>query len=142
MVATVLVVLSRGGGTDQAGSPAITPRASVTSPSPRPSASATLTPTPTPKTLVPSKVTVHVQNGTSRAGFGAQTADAIRQKGYRVLKVDNASTHFAKSTIFYRPGAKDEALAFQEAFPAFTVLKAATGAQDQLLRVVIGSDYP
>jgi len=146
MVAAVLVLLSRGGGSEQAGSPAITPRASVSTraPSSRPAVSPSPSPTPssTPSTLAPSRVTVHVQNGTSRTGLASRTADKIRAKGYHVVQVDNLPTHLPKSTIFYRPGSQDEALAFQQAFPAFTVLKQASAGQTELLRVVVGSDYP
>jgi hypothetical protein len=146
MVIAVIVLLSRGGGNDQAGSPAITPRPSVSTKSPtaRPRVTPTVSPsgTATPTTLAPTKVTVNVQNGTGRSGLAAQTAQKIRDKGYKVTRVDNAGSSFAKSTIFYRPGAKDEALVLQESFPEFTVLKAATGSQTAMLRVVVGADYP
>lgn len=146
MVVAVVILLSRGGDTDQAGSPAITPRASAStkSPSPRPSASPTVSPTATssPTTLPPSKVTVNVQNGTARTGLAKSTAAKIEKEGYNVGQVNNAGTSFSKSTIFYRKGAKDEALAFQRTFPEFTVLKEATGSQTAMLRVVVGADYP
>jgi hypothetical protein len=144
MVVAVIVLLSRGGGTDQAGSPAISPRATVStkSPSPRPTATRTISPSPTPSTLAPAKVTVHVQNGTPRQGLAAQTAAKIRDEGYRVTTVNNAPADLAKSTIFYRKGARDEALVFQETFPEFTVLEEATGTQSAMLRVVVGADYP
>jgi len=146
MVIAVVVLLSRGGGTDQATSPAISPRpgASTKSPSPRPTTTGTTSPTPTAtaSTLAPANVTVHVQNGTSRSRLAAQTATKIRDKGYQVTTVNNAGASFSKSTIFYRKGAKDEALAFQETFPEFTVLKEATGTQSAMLRVVVGADYP
>ena len=146
MVVAVIVLLSRGGGTDQTGSPAITPRASVTtkSPSPRPTTTRTTSPSPTPtaSTFAPAKVTVHVQNGTNRQGLARKTATKIRDEGYQVTTVNNTGVAFTKSTIFYRKGAKDEALAFQETFPEFTVLKEATGTQSAMLRVVVGADYP
>jgi hypothetical protein len=146
MVIAVIVLLSRGGGTDQAGSPAISPRpsASTRAPSPRPTTTRTASPSPTAtaSTLAPAKVTVHVQNGTNRQGLAGETATKIRDKGYRVTTVNNAGASFSKSTIFYRKGAKNEALAFQETFPEFTVLKEATGTQSAMLRVVVGADYP
>jgi LytR cell envelope-related transcriptional attenuator len=143
MVIAVVILLSRGGDSDQAGSPAITPRPSAST-TPRPTSTRTPSPSPaaTASTLAPSKVTVNVQNGTSRPRLAATTAAKIRAKGYQVTQVNNAGTAFSKSTIFYRKGAKDEALAFQEMFPEFTVLKAATGSQTALLRVVAGADYP
>jgi LytR cell envelope-related transcriptional attenuator len=146
MVAAVLVLLSRGGGagSEQAGSPVISPRASVSTSTPRSTRSPTLSPSPTasPTVLAPRQVTVHVQNGTSHQGLASKTADKIRAKGYKVTAVDNAPAHLAKSTIFYRPGREAEALAFQRAFPQFTVLKETTGAQDAFLLVVLGGDYP
>jgi LytR cell envelope-related transcriptional attenuator len=146
MVIAVVILLSRGGDKDPAASPAISPRAtaSTKSPSPRPSASPTVSPTATSSsaTLAPSKVTVNVQNGTARSGLAKDTAAKIREKGYQVTQVNNAGSSFSKSTIFYRKGAKDEALAFQRTFPEFTVIKEATGSQTALLRVVIGADYP
>jgi len=140
MVAAVLMLLSRG-GTHPTGSPAIDtsrPTAATSRSSPRP----TPTLSSPPSSVLPAaSVTVHVQNGTSRAGLGHKTADKIIAAGYRVAKVDNATTHLEKSTIFYRPGSRSEALEFQKAFPAFGVLKE-SNSENTILRVVIGSDYP
>jgi len=144
MVVAVIVLLSRGGGTDQAGSPAITPRATVSTSNASPHS--TPSPTPTTSSTAPAaaQVTVHVQNGTARSGLAAATAEKIRAKGYNVVKVDNFSgaPRPAKSTIFYGRGAKDVALAFQAAFPEFTVVQEETGTERAMLRVVVGSDYP
>jgi LytR cell envelope-related transcriptional attenuator len=144
MVVAVVILLSRGGDTNQAGSPAISPRATASTKSPSPSPSPTVSPTATssPTTLAPSKVTVNVQNGTARPGLARSTATKIENEGYNVGQVNNAGSSFSKSTIFYRKGAKDEALAFQRTFPEFTVLREATGSQTAMLRVVIGADYP
>src|SRR5687767_588847 len=111
MVVAVVILLSRGDGTEQAGSPTVgSPRASVSrSPAPRASSTPTASPTtsPTSSTLAPAQVSVLVQNGTTRSGLAARTADKIRAEGYNVVDVNNAGARFAKSTIFYRPGGRD-----------------------------------
>lgn len=145
MVVAVVILLSRGDGTKQAGSPTVSSNPTASrSASPRASRTPTVSPSasPTSSTLAPSKVSVRVENGTSRNGLAARTADKIRAEGYNVTGTGNAGASFAKSTIFYRPGARDEALAFQETFSEFTVLRQASGSQSALLRVVVGSDYP
>ena len=143
MVAAVLVLLSRGGG-DQARSPAIQsnrPVASSTNPTPKP---ATTTPSPAPtRTVLPAdQITVEVLNGTSRSGLARSTGKKISDAGYRLMKVGNSTTRFAKSTIFYQPGRRGEALALQKDFPEFTVLRQSAATGGAILRVVIGSDYP
>ena len=77
----------------------------------------------------------------STRGIGAAISKALKAAGYKVAKVDNAPSHLAKSTIFYKPGARQEALAFQRAFPHFRVLKE-SASETTILRVVIGGDYP
>ena len=142
MVAAVLILLSRGGGIKEAGSPAIespSPTVSTKHPTPRPSL--TPTPSPTATILAVADVTVHVQNGTSRTGLAARTADKIRAQGYKVVRVDNDGT-LAKSTIFYSAGHRAEALAFRRAFKDFTVLRERDNPGGEILRVVVGSDYP
>src|SRR5437870_655387 len=141
MVIAVLFLTSRG-GTHPTGSPAIDtshPTSSVETPST--GRTPTSTPTATPSLLPPASVSVHVQNGTAHSGLGKRTADTITAAGYKVAKVDNAPSHLAKSTIFYKPGARQEALAFQRAFPHFRVLKE-SASETTILRVVIGGDYP
>ena len=141
MVALVLVLLNRGGGDSSLGSPAID--------APSPTVSRTASPSPTPTTptaspsanvLAPSRVTVAVLNSTNRSGLAARTADEIKAAGYKIAQVGNTAS-LAKSTIFYRPGRKEEALALQEAFPAFTVVRQGTASQTEFLRVVIGADF-
>jgi len=140
MVVLVVALLNRGGD-EPLGSPAISPRPSssrTTSPTPSPSTS---TPTPTPTVLAPANVTVSVLNGTSRHGLASQTANEIKAEGYKVSTVGNTAA-IAHSTIFYRPGHKAEALAFQQRFSQFSVVRQGGSSQDEMLRVVIGADYP
>jgi hypothetical protein len=142
MVALVLVVLD-GGKNTEAGSPAIdtSPRSS---PSPTPSATTTPSPTAsaTPTILTPARVTVAVLNGTNRSGLAQRTADRIKEAGYPVVTVGNNSAPEETSTIFYRPDAREEAVAFQKRFPEFTALKESTQLGNSILRAVIGADFP
>jgi hypothetical protein len=146
MVVAVVILLSRGGDDDkQAGSPAIqSPRATVSrSSSPRPSRSPSASPStsPTSSTLAKNKITVDVLNGTNRQGLARKTMNQITAEGYRAGRTGNAEP-LAKSTIFYRRGARDEALLFQKDFPDFTVLRESSSIGSAVLRVVLGSDYP
>jgi hypothetical protein len=144
MVAAVLVLLSRGGTEPTTGSPAIQsnrPVASSKNPTPKPTTT-TPSPTPTPSVLPANQITVEVLNGTSRSGLARSTGKKISDAGYRLMRVGNSTTRFAKSTIFYQSGRRGEALAFQKDFPDFTVLRQSSATGGAILRVVIGSDYP
>lgn len=147
MVIAVVILLSRGGDDKNklSGSPTISsPRASASrSVSPRPKASTTVKPstTPSPSTLPKSKITVDVLNATNRSGLARTTMSQVTDAGYRAGKTGNAES-LAKSTIFYRPGARDEALLFQKDFPDFTVLRQSSSIGSATLRAVIGADYP
>ena len=88
-----------------------------------------------------SDVTVHVQNSTNRGGLVKRTADQIRAQGYKVVRVDNAPA-LAKSTIYFATGHRAEALAFQKSFPDFTVLRERDNPGGEILRAVIGADWP
>jgi hypothetical protein len=143
LVAVVLVllnlVLGRGESPPSAlptveGAPAASPEATLPT-------LETPTPSPTGTALAPGRVTVAVLNGTTRRGLAAATAERIRRAGYRVVDVGNAP-RTEESTIFYRPGARAEALAFQERFPEFGVLQESTQTGQAMLRVVIGADFP
>jgi hypothetical protein len=138
MVVAVVILLSRGGDDDKrAGSPAIqSPRAGASrSASPRPSRSPTASPTasPTSSTLAKNKIVVDVLNSTNRPGLARRTMNEIAAAGYRAGRTGNAE-RLAKSTIFYRPGAREEALAFQKEFPDFTVVRESSSIGSAVLR--------
>lgn len=146
MVAAVLVLVSRGG--DGPNLPTVSnARSTVAATSPAPTLSATLSPSPsvrpTPSVLPVNQITVEVRNGTNRNGIGRATASKISDEGYRIGFVGNQRPTVAKSTLYYRPGRRAEALAFQKIFPEFTVVRESTALpQGTTLRVVIGGDYP
>jgi hypothetical protein len=144
MVAAVLVLVSRGG--DEPNLPTVeNARSTVTATSPSPTLSPSPSPTvrPTPSVLPVNQITVEVRNGTTRNGLGRSTATKISDEGYRIGFVGNQRPTVAESTLFYRPGRRAEALAFQKVFPEFTVVRESTALpQGTTLRVVIGGDYP
>jgi hypothetical protein len=144
IVVAIVVLLNRGEDKGSAlpivSSP--TSRATTTSPSPT-----TSLPSPSPtatRTVLPAnRVSVEVLNGTTRTGLARDTASKIEDEGYNIVKVDNQRPTIPRSTIFYRPGRRAEALAFQEAFPEFTVVRESDSlAAGTILRAVIGGDYP
>jgi hypothetical protein len=143
IVVAIVVLLNRGddksGALPIVSSPSRTP---ATSPSPTTS-SPSPSPTATRSVLPANRVNVEVLNGTTRNGLARDTANKIEDEGYKIVKVDNQRPPIPKSTIYYRPGRRAEALAFQEAFPEFTVVRDSDSlAAGTILRVVIGADYP
>ena len=141
----IVVLLNRGDDRSSGSLPIVsapTTRATATSPSPTPS-SPSPTATATRSVLPANRVNVEVLNGTTQTGLAADTARKIEAEGYEVVNVDNQRPTIPKSTIFYRPGRRAEALAFQETFPEFTVLRESGSLPSATtLRVVIGGDYP
>ena len=143
MVIAVLVLTNRGDGKSEGSLPIVSssptrstsPSPTVSSPSPTPTASRSILPA--------NRVTVEVLNGTTRSGFAADTAEKIEAEGYDIGEVGNQRPPVEESIIYYRPGRRAEALAFQETFPDFTVLRELrTLPSGTILRVVIGADYP
>ena len=146
IVIAVVILLARGGDDKDklAGGPTIeSPRSGASrSASPRPGISPTVKPSATTSSTLPkNKITVDVYNATTRQGFARTTMRQVGDAGYREGKTDNAEP-LAKSTIFYRPGARDEALLFQKDVPDFTVLRQSSSIGNATLRAVIGADYP
>jgi hypothetical protein len=141
MAILVVALLNRGNAEEPQGPTVANPTSSPTrstTPSPTPS---TVSPSPKPAVLVPSKITVQVLNGTGRTGLAAAVAQDVEKAGYKLGGTGNAA-RADKSTIFYRKGRRAEALAFQQIFPDFKVLKEAPASQATILRVVLGADWP
>jgi hypothetical protein len=139
----VFVALNAGGDDSKTGSPAVT-----RPPSPAPTkstvkATASSTAAPVASVLPASRVSTAVLNGTKRNGLAGSFAADVRKAGYPVLRTTNAPREHAKSTIYYRAEAQDEALAFQQRFPRFTVIAPlpANYPSDVLLTVVVGADF-
>jgi len=143
MVIAILVLLNRGDGKDGTSLPIVS-NSPTRSTSPSPSLSPSPSPTATTRSVLPAnRVGVEVLNATATTGLARDTAKKIEDEGYEIVKVGNAGSTLPKSTIYYRPGRRAEALAFKEAFPEFTVLRELkTLPSGTILRVVIGADYP
>ena len=143
MVIAVVVLLNRGDGKSEGSLPVVS-SSPTRSTSPTPSISPSPTPTATRSVLPANQVTVEVRNGTTTTGLGRETAAKIDDEGYEIVgQPSNQRPPISKSTIYYRPGRRAEALAFQEAFPDFTVLRELSSLPSgTMLRVVIGGDYP
>lgn len=146
VLALVLVALNAGGDNKRpVGSPAVSGSPTPTrTTSPSPTATATTTASPAQTLLPPSRVSLSVLNGTQRTGLAARFKSDAQKAGYPVTRTGNAPKPFAKSTIYYRPGAEEEALAFQKRFNQFTVIAALPAGypSDVLLTVVLGADFP
>jgi hypothetical protein len=144
VLVAVLTVVAFGGRDEKTSKAPLaqgtrTPTVKTLAPSPTP----LVVPSPTPTIRAPSRVTVSVLNGTGRSGLAARTAAQVRDLGYKVKNVDNA-TATQVSTIYYQPAFEAEARALQEHFPQFTQVKPAgdTISRDAMLTMVIGKDYP
>lgn len=148
VLALVFIALNAGSSKgDKAGSPALSPpptTASTPSKSPTVKTSSSATAAPVASVLPPSRVSLAVLNGTKRNGLASGFADDARRAGYPVLYSRNAPSEHAKSTVYYRQDAQDEAIAFQRRFPRFTVIAPLPANYDRtpLLSVVLGADYP
>jgi hypothetical protein len=142
MVIAILVLLNRGDGKSDRALPVVS-SSPTRSTSPTPTLSPSPTTSPTRSILPANRVTVDVLNGTTTNGLARDTADKIEEEGYEIGTVGNQRPPIAKSTIYYRPGRRAEALAFKEAFPGFTVVRELkTLPSGTILRVVVGGDYP
>ncbi len=105
----LLILLAIGGGalvgavSDRV-EQAATKRALAT-PAPASETPTTSKPTEVAAKLPRTKVRVLVLNGNGRQGAAAAAASRVRQRGYRIGGVTNASrTNFAQSIVMYRPG--------------------------------------
>lgn len=138
----IVVLLNRGDGKSESALPIVS-NSPTRSTSPSPTSSPTPTATATRRVLPANQVNVEVLNGTTTNGLARETAQKIEAEGYEIVTVGNARPTIAKSTVYYRPGRRAEALAFQEAFREFTVLRELRSLPSgTTLRVVIGGDYP
>lgn len=137
----VVVVVALQSGDEEPQARGTRPPAATASPAASPTAAPTAAPSPT---RTPSEITVAVLNGTTRPGLARGTADRVRREGYKVVTVGNAEEPAERSTIFYRSGARADALALQVKFPEFGAVEQAGPAlaREALLTLVIGADFP
>jgi hypothetical protein len=101
----------------------------------------TTTPAREPRPRVDIRVTV--LNGEGTPQLASRTSDRFIQAGYTVANVGDAAPR-DKTVIFYKKGAKPEALLLLEDFPELIRVKPAAGDEidaDALLTVILGDDY-
>ena len=94
----------------------------------------------------PKGVTVQVLNAVFVPGLAHRVADMIGNAGYDVVAANTALGSYRVSRIYYTPGHKADAEAFQQRFPAFEESFPASHARARLspeiaLHVVIGDNY-
>jgi LytR cell envelope-related transcriptional attenuator len=100
---------------------------------------------PTRSTLRPAGgVTVQVLNGVWVTGLARRVAAQVRTAGYDVVAARTALGSYSTSRVYYTAGHRDDAEAFKERFPAFSVVAPAPAnlSRRVALHVVIGRDYP
>lgn len=126
-----------------------TPVASTPAPSPpaespataeevAPSPEAPAEPSPSPKR----SGKLQVLNGSATSGTGQRAADKLREAGYEIVAVQNASRRYEKTTIFYQAGSRSLADEIA-AFFGFGIVEAAPSNLSRAVpvTVVAGDDY-
>ncbi|MGH9196658.1 MAG: LytR C-terminal domain-containing protein [Acidimicrobiia bacterium] len=119
------------------GSP--TPEASPTTEAPPPEES----PAPPPQSPSPKRTgKVQVLNGAAVSGIGQKAADRLKEAGYEIVAVQNASRRYEKTTIFYQEGSRPMAEEIAALF-GFGIVEAAPAnlSKDVPVTVVTGDDY-
>ena len=89
-------------------------------------------------------VTVQVLNGVWVTGLAHRVASQVRTAGYDVVAAKTALGSYSVSRVYYTGGHRADAEAFQDRFPAFSVIEPAPAnlSRRVALHVVIGKDYP
>ncbi|HSK37551.1 MAG TPA: LytR C-terminal domain-containing protein [Actinomycetota bacterium] len=119
--------------------PTTTTRATTTSTAPATTKRAT------EPTLRPAAgVTVQVLNGVWVTGLARRVAAQVGTAGYDVVAAKTALGSYSVSRVYYTGGHRADAEAFQDRFPAFSVIEPAPAnlSRRVALHVVIGKDYP
>jgi len=88
-------------------------------------------------------VEVVVLNQTSRAGLAARVAQVLRAKGWTVPATGNFTGVVPATTVYYPPGAEDEALAAARGLPTEPRIRPRFGnLSTSRLTVVVTDSYP
>lgn len=98
-----------------------------------------------PTRVAPDNTVVLVQNGTPRAGLGAEVADGLRDLGF-VVPPDNVgeaeSFDVERTTVLYLDGAEERAALLAAALGADPVVEEGEYIVGADVTVVIGADWP
>ncbi|GAA2426867.1 hypothetical protein GCM10010191_44350 [Actinomadura vinacea] len=94
----------------------------------------------------PAQVQVAVYNATRTDGLGQRTAEQLKEKGFKVVKVGTRkpASAKAKTEILFGPGARPQAAALAAAMPGHPPKLFATGKPGQVYLIVgnDGADLP
>jgi hypothetical protein len=92
-------------------------------------------------TIPAAKIRVRVLNGTGRAGLAATVADALKAKGFKVVKVGNTpKPSVTKSTVRYGPSGAKAMPTLQQDLKTVTP-KAVSSLHTGTLDLLIGKDW-
>lgn len=85
---------------------------------------------------------LQVLNGSATSGTGQKAADRLREVGYEIVAVQNASRRYEKTTIFYQEGSRALADEIAALFGFGIVEAAPSNLSKQVpISVVVGDDY-
>lgn len=104
------------------------------------SAGATAPSTTEPK-VNPSSVTVMVLNGSGVSGQATSAAQALKQKGYQINLVGNASLTTTATLVDYAPGQRKAAEAIQALIAGNSQLQADPQLTSDDVSITIGADF-
>lgn len=106
---------TRDTATDAATPAGSTPASTET---PSPEATTSSAPTSTPEASPPQALPrVDVLNQSAPGGSAAQTADRLRERGWRIGRVDDFRGNVSETTVYYPPGLRGEARQLRRDLP-------------------------
>src|SRR5437773_5678392 len=109
LVGALLIANAFGGNPSQAIAPKASP---ATSPTPTPSTSTSTSPSEPASNLI-KDVKIQVLNGTQSTGLAAEQASRLKRAGYKVKIVEQSTTSYSRTTIYFKSGAKANAEAMK-----------------------------
>jgi hypothetical protein len=141
-----VLILSKGfGGSSAAGTGGTggTPSGATTGGTPTHSPTHTPTHHPTTATTPPlTGITVAIYNSTATAGLAGNERQKLETDGWDVISIQNTSTSFTTTTIYYESGAKAQAEYMKATYyPKADVLPAVPAFSSAKISLILGSDF-
>ncbi|WP_245674559.1 LCP family protein [Herbidospora cretacea] len=87
-----------------------------------------------------SQIHVVVQNGSGRSGLATNVAAVLEQRGYHILKVEDAPKPYAKTFVKYTPNGQTRAVRVFRELERSTTFEVKAGSTQQVV-LVLGADY-
>jgi hypothetical protein len=112
--------------------------------SPSPSNTPThTTPAPTTPTIPPlAGVTVAIYNGTRTSGLAGNERQRLQADNWDVISIGDAPIPFTKTTIYYKAGAKTQALYMKaKYYPKAVVLPAVPAYAAAKISLILGTEF-